>query len=201
MRHTRVAAIVARYGLALLLLSCGGHQKPLDLCNCMPSGPDSEDFRHNEKHVPLPNGTAQNITVATMLTWPQTPVPTSDAPRSGRELQLFHIGSAFVQRSFEVLSDCDVHLEISDVAEKSAPRAIAEIPSDPEYCQTRRSFQAQLAAHKFTIGTNQDLGEIDPAIPIDITGLAFEDDPHATRGSALVQTIWELHPAIVRLTQ
>lgn len=167
----------------------------------MPSGPDSEDFRHNEKHVPLPNGTAQNITVATMLTWPQTPVPTSDAPRSGRELQLFHIGSAFVQRSFEVLSDCDVHLEISDVAEKSAPRAIAEIPSDPEYCQTRRSFQAQLAAHKFTIGTNQDLGEIDPAIPIDITGLAFEDDPHATRGSALVQTIWELHPAIVRLTQ
>jgi hypothetical protein len=116
-------------------------------------------------------------------------------------LQLFHIGKAFVQRTFEVLSDCDIHLEISDVADKGTARAIAEIPSDSEYCQTRQSFQGQLAAHNFTIGTNQDLGEIDPAIPIDITGLAFEDEPHSTRGSALVKTIWELHPAIVRLTQ
>jgi hypothetical protein len=193
--------MVARYGLAMLLLSCGGHQHPLDLCNCTPSGPDSEDFRHSQKHVPLPNITAQNITVATMLTWPQTPVPTADAPRSGRELQLFHIGNAFVQRTFEVLSDCDVHLEISDVADKTAPRAIAEIPSDAEYCQTRQSFQAQLAAHNFTIGTDQNQGEIDPALPIDITGLAFEDEPHTTRGSALVKTIWELHPAKVTLTQ
>jgi len=201
MRHRRFAARVARYGLALILLSCGGHQKPLDVCNCTPTAPDSEDFRHNQKHVPLPNVTAQDITVATMLTWPQTPVPASDAPRSGRELQLFHIGKAFVQRTFEVQSDCDIHLEISDVADKGADRAIAEIPSDSEYCQTRQSFQAQLAAHNFTIGTNQDLGEIDPAIPVDVTGLAFEDEPHPTRGSALVKTIWELHPAIARLTQ
>jgi hypothetical protein len=201
MSHGRVAVKVARYGLALLLLSCGGQQHPLDVCNCTPSAPDSEDFRHNQKHVPLPNVTAQEITVATMLTWPQTPVPTADAPRSGRELQLFHIGKAFVQRTFEVQSDCDIHLEISDVADKGAARAIAEIPSDAEYCQTRQSIQAQLAAHKFTIGTNQDLGEIDPAIPVDVTGLAFEDVPHPTRGSALVKTIWELHPAIARLTQ
>jgi len=186
----------------MLLLSCGGvHQHPLDVCNCTPSAPDSEDFRHNQKHVPLPNVTAQDITVATMLSWPQTPVPAPDAPRSGRELQLFHIGKAFVQRTFEVQSDCDIHLEISDVADKGAARAIAEIPSDPEYCQTRQSFQAQLAAHNVTIGTNQDLGEIDPAIPVDVTGLAFEDVPHPTRGSALVKTIWELHPAIARLTQ
>ncbi|HLK07468.1 MAG TPA: hypothetical protein VKV30_06000 [Candidatus Angelobacter sp.] len=206
MRHSRVAARVARYGLALLLLSCGGRQSQvdqtqLDLCGCTPSAPDSEDFRHNQKHVPLPDIAAQNITVATMLTWPQTPVPAADAPRSGRELQLFHIGNAFVQRTFEVLSDCDIHLEISDVADKGAPRAIAEIPSDGEYCQTRQNFQAQLAAHNITIGTNQDLGEIDPALPIDITGLAFEDEPHSTRGSALVKTIWELHPAKVTLTQ
>jgi hypothetical protein len=201
MSHRRVAARVARYGLGLLLLSCGGHQKPLDVCGCTPTAPDSEDFRHNQKHVPLPDIAAQDITVATMLTWPQTPVPASGAPRSGRELQLFHIGKAFVQRSFEVLSDCDIHLEISAVADKGAARAIVEIPSDSEYCQTRQSFQAQLAAHNFTIGTNQDLGEIDPAIPVDVTGLAFEDEPHATRGSALVKTIWELHPAIARLTQ
>lgn len=201
MRHKKVVARVARYGIVMLLLSCGGHQHPLDLCNCTPSAPDSEDFRHDQKHVPLPNGTAQDITVATMLSWPQTPVPAANAPRSGRELQLFRIGSAFVQRTFEVLSDCDVHLEISDVADKNAPRAIAEIPSDAEYCQTRQNFQAQLAAHNVTIGTDQTLGEIDPPLPIDITGLAFEDEPHSTRGSALVKTIWELHPAKVTLTQ
>lgn len=206
MRHKKVAARVARYGLAMLLLSCGGHQSQvdqtqLDLCNCTPAGPDSGDFRHNQKHVPLPNIAAQDITVATMLTWPQTPVPTADAPRSGRELKLFHIGNAFVQRTFEVLSDCDIHLEISDVADKSASRAIAEIPSDAEYCQTRQNFQAQLAAHNFTIGTDQNLGEVDPALPIDVTGLAFEDNPHSARGSALVKTIWELHPAKVTLTQ
>ena len=202
MNQGKIAARVARYGLAMLLLSCGGQQQhPLDVCNCTPSAPDSEDFRHNQKHVPLPNGTAQNITVATMLTWPQTPVPAANAPRSGRELQLFHIGSAFVQRTFEVLSDCDIHLEISDVADKSASRAIVEIPSDGEYCQTRQNFQAQLAAHNVTIGTDQNLGEVDPALPIDVTGLAFEDEPHSTRGSALVKTIWELHPAKVTLTQ
>lgn len=204
MSQRKIAARVARYGFVLLLLSCGGNnnqQHPLDVCNCTPTAPDSEDFRHDEKHVPLPNGTPQDITVATMLSWPQTPVPTANAPRSGRELQLFHIGNAFVQRTFEVLSDCDIHLEISDVADKGAPRAIVEMPHDAEYCQARQSFQAQLAAHNFTIDTNQDQGEIDPALPIDITGLAFEDEPHATRGSALVKTIWELHPAIVRLTQ
>lgn len=193
---------MAFYSLAMLLLSCeGGQQHPLDVCNCTPSAPDSEDFRHNEKHVPLPNVTAQDITVATMLGWPQTPVPAADAPRTGRELQLFHIGKAFAQRTVEVQSDCDIHLEISDVADKGADRAIVEIPSDAEYCQTRQSFQAQLAAHNVTIGTDQNLGEIDPAIPVDITGLAFQDDPHATRGSAMVKTIWELHPAIAKLTQ
>lgn len=202
MSHGRIAAKVARYSLAVLLLSCGGKdQHPLDVCNCAPTAPDSEDFRHSQKHVPLPDGTPQNITVATMLSWPQTPVPAPDAPRSGRELQLFRIGNAFVQRTFEVLSDCDIHLEISDVADKGAARAIVEIPHDAEFCQTRQRFQAQLAAHNVVIGTNQDLGEIDPAIPIDVTGLAFEDEPHATRGSALVKTIWELHPAIARLTQ
>src|SRR5215467_14332982 len=105
MSHRKIVVKVARYGLAMLLLSCGGvQQHTLDACDCTPSAPDSEDFRHNEKHVPLPNVAAQDITVATMLGWPQTPVPAADALRSGRELQLFHIGKAFVQRTVEVQS-------------------------------------------------------------------------------------------------
>lgn len=192
-----------RYGIAVFLLSCGGHQGsgPIDVCNCTPTAPDSEDFRHSEKHVPLPNIAPQDITVATMLTWPQTPVAAPDAPRSGRELQLFHIGKAFVQRTYEVQTDCDIHLEISDVADKSAPRAIAEMPSDMEYCQARQTFQSQLAAHSFKIGTHQELGDVNPPLPIDVVGLAFQDDPHPTRGSAQVKTIWELHPAVVKITQ
>jgi hypothetical protein len=195
-------ARVAWCGVVVLLLSCGGTQAgPIDVCNCTPTGPASEDFRHDQKHVPLPNIAAQDITVQTMLTWPQTPVPAADAPRTGRELQLFHIGHAFLQRTYEVQSDCDIHAEISDVADGSAPRAIVEIPSDMEYCSARQNFQAQLAAHKFTLGTRPESGDVVPPLPIDVVGLAFQDDPHSTRGSALVKTIWELHPAIVNITQ
>jgi hypothetical protein len=193
---------VAQYGVVVLLLSCGGTQAgPIDVCNCTPTDPASEDFRHDQKHVPLPNVTAQDLTVQTMLTWPQTPVPAADAPRTGRELQLFHIGHAFVQRTYEVQSDCDIHLEISDVADPNAPRAIVETPSDTEYCTARQSFQAQLAAHKITLGITPDLGDVVPPLPIDVMGLAFQDDPHSTRGTALVKTIWELHPAVVNVTQ
>jgi len=189
----------------VLLLSCGGTQAgqagPIDVCNCTPTAPASEDFRHDEKHVPLPAIPSQDITVQTMLGWPQTPVPAPNAPRTGRELQLFHIGHAFVQRTYEVESDCDIHAEISDVADPAAPRAIVEIPSDAEYCSARQSFQSELAAHKITLGTLPELGDVSPPLPIDVVGLAFQDDPHATRGSAQVKTIWELHPAVVNITQ
>jgi hypothetical protein len=202
MGQRRFWGILARYGIVVLLLSCGGTQAgPIDVCNCTPTEPASEDFRHDQKHVPLPNVTAQDITVQTMLTWPQSPVPAADAPRAGRELQLFHIGQAFVQRTFEVQSDCDIHLEISDVADPNAPRAIVETPGDVEYCQARQSLQSQLAAHQFTLGTRPELGDVVPPLAIDVVGLAFQDDPHSTRGSALVKTIWELHPAVVNVTQ
>ncbi len=186
---------------AVLLLSCGGNNSfHLDVCNCAPTAPDSEDFRHSAKHVPLPNTPAQEITVATMLSWPQTPVPPDGAPRSGRELQMFHLGHVFVQLTYENQTDCDIHVEISDTADKTAPRAIVETPSDGEYCSARQSFQAQLAAHGITLGVSLDQGELPQAFPADVIGLAFEDLPHK-RGSAQVQTIWEIHPAIVQLTQ
>jgi len=36
------------------------------------------------------------------------------------------------------------------------------------------------------------------ALPVDVLGMAFEDFDH-NRGSVQVQTIWELHPAIVTI--
>jgi len=184
------------------MLACGSHNSSnrLDICNCSPSAPASEDFRHDAKHVSIPIITPQEITVATMLSWPQSPVPPEGAPRSGRELQTFHIAHAFVQLTFQNPTDCDIHMEISDTPDKTAPRAIVETPSDGEYCAARQLFQLQLEKHGITLGTLLDQGELPQAIPADVQGLAFIDLPH-NRGSAHVQTLWELHPAVVQLTQ
>jgi hypothetical protein len=40
--------------------------------------------------------------------------------------------------------------------------------------------------------------ELAQALPVEITGMAFEDFEH-NRGSAQVATIWELHPAILNI--
>jgi len=43
-------------------------------------------------------------------------------------------------------------------------------------------------------------GELSQPLSAEILGMAFEDFEH-NRGSAQVATLWELHPAIVTLTQ
>lgn len=181
-------------------MSCGGKTQSsihLDLCNCTPTEPVSADYRHAAKHVPIPSGqTPIQITVAEMLTWPQGASPPRDAPRSGRELQVFEIANAFLQVAYENRGDCDIHFEISDTADVTAPRAIVETPSDPEYCGARQNIQQQLAAHGFTLSTSG--GTLPSPLPVSVLGLAFQDFEH-NRGSKYVATVWELHPAIVTL--
>lgn len=185
-----------------LLISCGGGGGSsggggtADICNCSPADP--VDFRAAEKHVPLPNITPQEITVADMLTWPQQPVPVDGTPRTGRELQLFHIAHAFLRSAELFAGDCDISMEISDATDTNVPRVIVETPIDSEYCSARRDLQSQLAAHGFTLSPQS--GELPTPLAIDVVGLAFEDFPHAARGSALVGTLWELHPAIVTVS-
>ena len=165
------------------------------ICHCVPSAPASKDLRHAEKHVRLPNGNPQPLTVATMLTWPQSPPPGRDTPRSRRELQLFQIRKAFLQLAWLVHSDCDIHMEISDTPSKTAPRVIVETPVDHEYCPAREQVVSRLAAHGIRLsGARQ---ELKPPLRITVVGLAFEDPPHSNRGSSLVHSFWELHPAIV----
>jgi hypothetical protein len=131
-----------------------------------------------------------------MLTWPQSPIPAPDAPRAGRELQLFQM-NAFVQVVFLVGTDCDIHMEIADSADKTAPRVIVETPVDSEYCPARYQLVTKLAQHGVTLsGAPQ---ELNPPLPAIVLGLAFEDLPHANRGSSFVQTLWEIHPAVVTL--
>ena len=202
-------ANVARIALTLLVVSlagfglnCGnagklGIVQSEDLCNCLPLAPDISDFRHMAKHVPIPNVTPQEISVETILGWPQDLALPADAPRSGRELQVFHVAQAFLQNASVNNGDCDIHLEISATSDKNAPRVIVETPVDTEFCSARHSIQSQLKQHGFVLDA-QHGGELPQAVAADVVGLAFEDFEH-TRGSAQVATVWELHPAIVTL--
>lgn len=170
---------------------------PEDLCKCIPIEPDILDFRHTAKHVPIPNIAAQEIGVDTILSWTQDTFIAPDAPRTGRELQVFHVASAFLQEANVNAADCDVHFEISQTAEKNADRVIVETPVDSEFCSARQNAQSQLAQHHFVLDS-QHGGELPTALPVEVLGMAFEDFDH-NRGSAQVKTIWELHPAVVTI--
>jgi hypothetical protein len=170
---------------------------PEDLCKCLPVEPDIADFRHIAKHTAIPNIAAQEIGVDTVLSWAQDAFVAPDAPRTGRELQVFHIATAFLQEASVNAADCDVHFEISQTEDKKAPRVIVETPVDSEYCSARQTAQSQLAKHGFKLDS-QHGGELPQALPVQVQGMAFEDFDH-NRGSAQVATIWELHPAIVTI--
>jgi hypothetical protein len=187
--------------IALVIMSCSGQDfgflqpTPKDLCKCLPIEPDISDYRHLAKHVPIPNIPTQGVSVEIILTWLQDPVIPPDAPRTGREQEVFHIANAYVQSASVNALDCDVSMEISHTADKSASRMIVETPVDSEYCAARQNLQAQLKQHGFLLDS-QHGGEIPQALPVDVVGMAFEDFEH-DRGH--VATLWELHPAIVTL--
>ena len=190
--------------LSILFFSCSGSDygvlqpNPEDLCKCLPIEPDIADYRHAAKHVAIPSMTPIEIDVNGILAWAQDTVPLPpDQPRTGQELQVFHVAQAFVQEASVNAADCDVHMEISQTADKTAPRVIVETPVDSEYCSARQSAQSQLAKHGFRLDS-QHGGELPQALPAEITGMAFEDFEH-NRGSAQVATLWELHPAIVKI--
>ncbi len=189
--------------LALLGTGCNGgsygvlQPNPEDLCKCLPVEPAILDFRHLEKHVPIPIIAAQEIEVDTILSWTQDAFVAPDAPRTGRELQVFHVANAFLQEASVNAADCDVHFEISLTADKNADRVIVETPVDSEFCSARQNAQSQLAKHGFKLDS-QSGGELPQALPVEVLGMAFEDFDH-NRGSVHVATIWELHPATVNL--
>lgn len=180
------------------VLSCGTSLnvlEPADLCKCVPLAPAFADYRHVAKHVPIPAITPIETDVNTILTWKQDLAMPPDAPRTGRELQVFHIARAYLQNASVNSEDCDVHLEISQTPSKTAPRVVVETPVDSEYCSARQSVQTMLANNGFKLDT-QHGGDLPNALPVQVLGLAFEDFEH-NRGSNQVATVWEIHPAIV----
>src|ERR1700747_20612 len=196
----RAALIFAAASVGVFFFSCNGSDyavlqpTPEDVCKCLPIEPDIVDYRHTAKHVPIPVMTPVEVDVKTILTWAQDPIPLPpDQPRTGKELQVFHVAQAFVQEASVNAADCDVHMEISQTADKTAPRIIVETPVDSEYCSARQTAQSQLAKHGFRLDS-QHGGELPQALPAELLGMGFEDFDH-NRGSAQVATIWELHPA------
>ena len=204
MQVKRLIGVSLVGGVALFfafIVSCGGvnlgEVQPQDLCKCTPLEPDVADFRHNEKHVPIPIITPIETTVDTILGWPQDVIVLPDAPRTGRELQVFHVAQAFLQNVSVNGEDCDVNFEISQTADRNAPRVIVETPVDSEFCSARKNIQSQLAQHGFRLDVEHG-GELPQALPAEVLGMAFEDFEH-NRGSGQVSTLWELHPATVNL--
>lgn len=193
---------LAAVSVVVVLSFCGGNAgdpnpssraQADSACSCTPTELAADDYRHDSKHVDLVGGTPQEIGVADVLGWPVSNTHTSDAPRSGRELQLFHIAKAYLQSVYVVPGDCDVHMELSAVPNASAPRIIVETPIDASFCAARSATAAGLKAKGLSLTT----GTVD-SIPVEVTGMAFEDYEHK-RGSALVATPWELHPAVVTI--
>lgn len=164
-----------------------------EACTCTPTDPPSGDYRHAAKHVDLIPGPPQEITVNDVLSWPHTPAAPFDAPRAGRELQLFHISTAYLQNVYVVKDDCDMHMELSAVADPTAQRFVVETPIDASYCPARSALQAKLKA----AGLSMTWGTVN-SIPVEVTGMAFDDYDHL-RASKYVTTTWELHPAVVTI--
>ena len=185
--------------LAALMVSCSGQDfgflqpTPEDLCKCLPAEPDILDYRHIAKHVPISNVAPQEVSVETILTWPQDVFYSSGRSTNwARASSLPHRRGVLTKRECEC-ADCDVSMEISQTADKSSSRMTVETPVDSEYCSARQTLQAQLKQHGFRLDS-QHGGELPQALPVDVVGMAFEDFEH-DRGN--VATLWELHPAIV----
>jgi hypothetical protein len=99
-------------------------------------------------------------------------------------------------------NDNEYHLEISARgAGRTAKRIIVEVPPDPAYGATRRNLLSMLPGdYTFKQDMMRDLKQ---SIPIRVTGYAFFDAYHWSKksirghnhGTALVATLWEIHPA------
>ena len=186
---------------AFVAMSCGAGDDSSSessrdpICNCTAANPESSDYRHAAKHVNLPGGTAEDTSMEEILSWsPISPEPSHEQARSNRENQLFHIPRAYLQFAWQNSGDCDLHLEISETTSKTAPRIIVETPIEESYCSARIALKNALKTlQDVELGPNS--GEITP-VPIEVRGLAFQDRDHK-RGTDMVKTVWELHPAVV----
>jgi len=203
---------IALFSILLLSTSCNDparpgskRGKPIDtslLCNCKPTHITKDDWRIEFKNGSLPSGEPAEITVGAILSWPDGPEPGRRAARTVRELTLYRVPKAYLQSLFLRRSDCDLHLEVSDEPGKNTGRIIVETPGTSDYCAARSNIAAELKPQGITLtNLNQELAQ---PIPVEIVGVPFRDQAHPVwfaRGSDEVTSLWELHPALVKVLQ
>lgn len=193
------SACLSFYLLLLCDLFCGAAaaQKPDLACECHADVSPQAEFRYESKNTPLPRIQPEETTVKEILDWVPLYFPgfPSNTPRQDRELRLFHVSRAFLQAVWVNRYDCDFHLEVSHEEKKDSPRIIVEMTKD--FCPERKQLQSQLAAKGVIL--NDKFQELTPSLTVEMVGLAFQDKSEP-RGSAHVDALWELHPAIVKLT-
>ncbi len=162
---------------------------------------DGAGYRETAKHVPLSRVSPVEVTVDSILKWPIPPTPGRTSPRTGRELKLFHISKAYLQNVWFNGGDGDLHFEIAQTQDKSAPRVIVETPVGESYKESRKQIVDALTkrgiAFRRVAEVPGNQTDIEP-VEVEVLGLAFFDEPHY-RGSKTVATCWELHPAVVSI--
>ena len=171
------------------------------LCDCKPTHITKDDWRIEYKNGALPLLKPEDTTVGAILAWPEGPEPGPRTPRSGPELKMYRIRQAYMQSIFLRKGDCDLHIEISEQPDKHAPRMIVETPGTSTYCAARTKTYADL--HHRGISLTDLNQELSPPLPVEVEGVAFRDQSHTVwfaRGSERVKTLWEIHPAIVRIS-
>src|SRR4029077_690221 len=115
------------------------------------------------KHVPIPVMAPLEITIDMIYSWAQTDPGSLDPPRTGVELQVFHVAVAFLQEVSINGEDCDIGFELSQTADKNARRVIVETPVDSEFCSARKNIQSQLAQRGFRLDATRG-GELPQAL-------------------------------------
>ena len=171
------------------------------LCGCKPTHITKDDWRIEFKNDSLPDQPAKDLSIAGILAWPEGREPGARTPRSASEQILYRVQKAYLQSVFLRRSDCDLHMEVSETPEKNAPRVIIETPGNAQYCEARSTLYSGLRERGITVADlNQELTK---PLLVEIIGVPFRDESHPvwfSRGSDKVATLWELHPAIVKLS-
>lgn len=151
---------------------------------------------------------AQTVTVANVLAWAAPAnIATPSTRRSGtaidnRENQAFTI-TGDLWRVIVEDNDCDFHFEITTPGQpKTAARIIVEVPQGDAYLEVRNSLLKELTANGYELAVAKSITLDDP-LRVTVTGFAFYDAAHYSKknpkkghshGTALVGTLWELHP-------
>jgi hypothetical protein len=190
-----------RSGLILLTVLC--------LCKpaygqCVPTAKTHQ--RWHVKTRPTPHSVStQATTVAEMIAEDiptVTGLPNSEIPNSDE--QTVYALTGYVMLAKHAPDDCDIHLEIADTADTTAPRVIVEIPARLPHVQSQ--LIALLSLKK---GTKTFTDATAPQLHFQ--GYGFFDLSHRVKtgakqghnhGSAHVATLFELHPVwgIIRAT-